>query len=73
MSARTQLKLVLLLCVDGQRQPSLTHGERKLAQRRQQFLPQPLLLRGLIARMQRRKFHRQPGPRAQLLLIAHVR
>ena len=70
---KAQLELVLLLGVDGERQPRLAHGERKLAQRRQQFLPQPHFLCRLIARMQRRQLHRQPGPRVQLLLVAQMR
>ena len=56
---KAELKLVLLLGVDGEWQPGIAHRQREVAHARQQLLHQHRLLLRRVARMQRRELHRE--------------
>ena len=68
-----EIEPLRLLRVDGERQPRVPHGLRERSEPRHELLVQPRLLRRLIAGMQRRELHRQPGPRVQHLIGARLR
>ena len=57
-----RLEPVLLLGVDGERQPARARRARQADQTRRQLLGKALLFAGLEARMQRRQLHRQARP-----------
>ena len=65
-----QIEPLRLFRIDGEWEPRVPHGARERREPRHQFLAEPRLLRRLIAGMQRRELHRQPGPCVQRLVGA---
>ena len=71
--SEAKLELILLLGIDGERQPGVAHGNGQISQHGEKLLPQWPLLRRLVARVQRRQLDRKTRPSLQLLVAAMER